>query len=379
MSRPSLDRHIFIPAPVPTSGGDDPNAAPPRPSNALVEFYKQNQGLLLIAACQFFFSLMNLCVKVLTVLEKPVPTFEVYMFASGVPDPILGPKGARMWLVIRGVVGFVGLFGLYYSLQYLSLSDATVLTFLLPTVTAAFGFLFLREAVSWKQVVAGGTSLSGVILIAKPTFLFGGGGKTDVGAGEGGPVVTEAQRMAAVGAALIGVFGAAGAYTLIRVIGKRAHPMHIMSYFSLWSVIGATIGMLVTRTSWVLPTRWTWLGMLLLIGLFGFLAQLLLTLGLRRETASRGSLALYVQIVFSLVFERLVFGVSPGVLSVVGTCIIIASAIYIALNKPDTKSSARANSESASAEEGRGLLDGDESGDEVEDDENAKGPEEQRN
>ena len=45
------------------------------------------------------------------------------------------------------------------------------------------------------------TSLLGVILIAKPTFLFGGSGneKTDVGAGAGGPEVTEAQRMAAVG------------------------------------------------------------------------------------------------------------------------------------------------------------------------------------
>ncbi|KAG9075919.1 hypothetical protein FS749_012355 [Ceratobasidium sp. UAMH 11750] len=400
MSRPSLDRHVFIPAPVPTSAEDDPDSAPPRPSNALVEFYKRNEGLFIIAASQFFFSLMNLCVKVLTVLEKPVPTFElvavrmtityiccqVYMFASGVADPILGPKGIRMWLVIRGVVGFFGLSGLYYSLQYMSLSDATVLTFLSPTVTAALGYLFLGEAVSWRQAAAGVTSLLGVILIAKPTFLFGGGGHTDVGAGEGGPVVTEAQRMAAVGVALIGVFGAAGAYISVRVIGKRAHPMHTISYFSLWCVIVATIGMPVAHTEWVLPTRWTWLGMLLLIGLFGFLAQLLLTLGLQRETASRGTLALYVQIVFSLVFERLAFGATPGVLSVIGTCIIMASAIYVALNKPDTKSSAPANSESTAmwnlegeAEEGRGLLDGDERKDEMEADENVKKPEQQHN
>ncbi|KAG8692415.1 hypothetical protein FRC08_009791 [Ceratobasidium sp. 394] len=400
MSRPSLDRHVFIPAPVPTSAEDDPDSAPAPPSNALVEFYKRNEGLFIIATGQFFSGWMTLCVKVLTLLEKPVPTFElvavrmaityiccqVYMFASGVADPILGPKGIRMWLVIRGVVGFFGLSGLYYSLQYMSLSDATVLTFLSPTVTAALGFLFLREAVSWKQAAAGVTSLLGVILIAKPTFLFGGGGHTDVGAGEGGPVVTEAQRMVAVGVALVGVFCAAGAYISVRVIGKRAHPMHIISYFSLWCVIVATIGMPVAHTEWVFPTRWTWLGMLLLIGLFGFLGQLLLTLGLQRETASRGTLALYVQIVFSLVFERLAFGATPGVLSVIGTCIIMASAIYVALNKPDTKSSAPANSEStamwnleSAAEEGRGLLDGDERKDEMEADENVKKPEQQHN
>lgn len=372
-SSTSSDRHAFIPAPPP---GD-----PPQPSNTYIEFFKRNQGLFIIASSQLFFSLMNLCVKILTVLEKPVPTLElvavrmaityvccqVYMFASGVADPLLGPKGVRMWLVIRGVVGFFGLFGLYYSLQYMSLSDATVLTFLSPTTTAAVGYLFLHEAVSWKQGVAGLTSLLGVILIAKPTFLFGGSEHTDVGVGEGGPVVTQAQRMGAVGVALIGVLGATGAYVSIRIIGKRAHPMHTMSYFSLWCVIVSIIGMTAAHTDWVFPTRWTWLGMLLLIGIFGFLAQLLLTLGLQRETASRGTLALYVQIVFSLLFERLAFGAVPGALSVVGTCIIMGSAIYVALNKPDAKSSEPANSESTAmwdlapaAEEGRGLLDGDE-------------------
>ncbi|QRV95556.1 transport protein [Ceratobasidium sp. AG-Ba] len=397
-SSTSSERHTFISAPIPSTTEDDPDVTPARPPSATMEFIKRNQGLFIIAASQFFFSLMNLSVKILTLLEKPVPTLElvavrmtityvccqIYMFASGVADPILGPKGIRMWLIIRGVVGFFGLFGLYYSLQYLSLSDTTVLTFLSPTSTAVVGYLLLREPYSWRQGAAGVTSLLGVILIAKPTFLFGSV-KTDVGVGAGGPVVTEAQRMLAVGVALIGVLGATGAYISIRVIGKRAHPMHTMSYFSLWCVIVSIIGMAAGHTAWVLPTRWTWLGMLLLIGLFGFLAQLLLTIGLQRETASRGALALYVQIVFSLLFERLVFGVVPGALSVVGTCIIMGSAIYVAMNKPDTKSSAPANSESTAmwdlapaAEEGRGLLDGDERKDEVETDEVAKKPEVRR-
>ena len=70
------------------------------------------------------------------------------MFAAKIPDPFLGPKGVRMLLLTRGFSGlvlrhilsnianitiparsFFGLFGIYYSLQYLSLSDATVLTY----------------------------------------------------------------------------------------------------------------------------------------------------------------------------------------------------------------------------------------------------------
>lgn len=41
-------------------------------------------------------------------------------------------------------------------------------------------------------------SLSGVVLIARPTFLFGGSGHMDAGVGAGGPTVTPAQRMIAV-------------------------------------------------------------------------------------------------------------------------------------------------------------------------------------
>ena len=50
------------------------------------------------------------------------------------------------------------------------------------------------------------------------------------------------------------------------------------------------------RVEIVLPMRWDWVIMLLLIGLFGFCAQVLLTLGLQREAVGRGTMAVYVQV-----------------------------------------------------------------------------------
>ena len=50
---------------------------------------------------------------------------------------------------------FFGLFGMYYSLQYLSLSDATVLSFLVPMCTAMAGALFLGEKFSRREAFAG--------------------------------------------------------------------------------------------------------------------------------------------------------------------------------------------------------------------------------
>ncbi|KAF8603019.1 drug/metabolite transporter superfamily [Ceratobasidium sp. AG-I] len=319
-------------------------------------FYAQNRGLLIIALSQLFFSMMYMGVKILATLDTPVPTFELvavrmgmtwiccqaYMLATGVPNPLLGPSGVRLWLVIRGVVGFVGIFGLYYSLQYMSLSDAVVLTFLAPSTTAALGFLFLGEVVSWRQGIAGLASLSGVVLIAHPQALFGD-------KHEDRSEVTEAQRMFAVCVGLAGVFATSVAYTSVRAIGKRAHPMHVISYYSLWCVILGTFGISATNRPWVWPTRPAWLATLLLVGLFGFFAQLFLTVGLQRETASRGTLALYLQIVFTIVFEYIAFRTIPSMSSVLGAVLIIASAIYVALNKIHVEASVPHQSEEVEA------------------------------
>jgi drug/metabolite transporter (DMT)-like permease len=47
---------------------------------------------------------------------------------------------------------------MYLSLQYLSVADAIVLTFLTPITTAVAGSLLLKEGYSVTQAVAGGES-----------------------------------------------------------------------------------------------------------------------------------------------------------------------------------------------------------------------------
>jgi len=120
------------------------------------------------------------------------------MVITRVPDPIAGPKGVRTLLVIRGITGFFGLCGLYWSLQYLSVADATVLTDLTPLTTAVAGYLILKESYSTKQAVAAVCSLIGVVLIARPPFLFGSPGVNPQG-NHDAPEATPEQRLLAVG------------------------------------------------------------------------------------------------------------------------------------------------------------------------------------
>jgi drug/metabolite transporter (DMT)-like permease len=90
---------------------------------------------------------------------------------KGIPDPLLGPKGVRTLLFLRGFAGCVfplgsasaphcccrllGNYGVYSSVQYLSLSDVTVLTFITPILTGLAGAVFLREPLSVRVALAG--------------------------------------------------------------------------------------------------------------------------------------------------------------------------------------------------------------------------------
>jgi len=313
------------------------------------QLYTDNIGLLLIVASQGFFACMDFFVKLLTALDKPVPALELiwirmfityiccmtYMLFNKIEYPWTGPPGVRGLLVIRGVSGFFGLIGIYYSLQYLTLSDATVLTFLAPTLTGVVSYFLLKEPFSRKQALAGLFSLFGVVLIARPASLFGHGDKD-------GPAAkfSSEQRLAAVGVSLLGVVGSAGAYTSMRAIGTKAHILHSLNYFSIYCVVVSTILMLALRVSIVVPADWLHILFIFLIGIFGFVAQILLVTGFQNETASRGSMAIYTLILFSGSFEQIFLHVKLAALSVIGGIIIISSAIYVAVTKqrpPDDK------------------------------------------
>jgi len=263
---------------------------------------------------------------------------------KGIPNPSLGPKGVRTLLVLRGFSGFFTLSGMYFSLQYLSLSDATVLTFIAPILTGFSGAVFLKESLSIGEVLASLCSFLGVVLISRPQFLFGNP-QGFLDPSEGLPAVTPNERMMSVTAALIGVLGATGTYTVLRAIGKRAHVLHSLAFFSSQSVLVSTLGMILFRVHPVMPTRILWVLMLLLISVLGLSAQILLTMGLQIETAGRGTLAVYTSVIFAVIFEFAVFHTTPSAHSITGVFIIISSSVYTTLTKKTATKNASITSE----------------------------------
>ncbi|KIL58809.1 hypothetical protein M378DRAFT_85927 [Amanita muscaria Koide BX008] len=308
---------------------------------------ENNEGLLLVIAAEAFFALMDVSIKLLgtdiSVLEivwvRMVVTYAfsiAYMYYAKINDPILGPPGVRILLTFRGMAGYIGIFGLYYSLQYLPLADAVALTFLTPLFTAVFGALLLKEKFGIKEASGAMISLIGATLIARPPFIFGTTGHHSEMELRGPETmdehgVTPHQRIVAVGVALLGAVGAAIEYTLIGIIGKRAHPLHNTTYLAMLSITAATISMVVMKTSIIVPSKWSVAGLLVLVGIFGMISQTLMTMGYQREAIGRASMGVYTGMIFALILGKVIFGTVPGMMSFAGTAMILGSALYIAL------------------------------------------------
>jgi drug/metabolite transporter (DMT)-like permease len=301
-----------------------------------------NTGLFLVVVAQMFFSLMTVSVKQINDVNQSISVLQVivvrmlityvcsmaYLLGNRMDDPWLGPKGVRLLLISRGLAGFIDLSGGYFSLFYLSLPDAVVLTFLSPLCTAAAGAVLLKEKIYFSQALASVVSLVGVVLIARPPILFGNGSMSLVMSHSTRSEGAAAERMLAVGAALVGVLGITGGMIIIRTIGKRAHPMHVLASYSMHCWLCAVFAMIVLKIPFIVPSRLNEFVLLLLVGIFGFAGQCFFTMGVQRETATRASMTYYIQIVFAMIFERIFFHSSPSWLSIFGSILIVSSALY---------------------------------------------------
>ena len=204
------------------------------------------------------------------------------------------------------------------------------------------------------QQIAAAVSFTGVIMIARPTSLFQSDADpapSAINAAVNVPItnatnsadsnglydVSATQRLLAVGVALIGVLGAACAYTTIRWIGKRAHPLISVNYFAGWCTIVSLVAVFaIPGVGFRLPSGLQEWGYLLFLGICGFVMQIMLTAGLAHEKSSRATNMIYTQMLFALAFDKIVWNSTPGVWSIVGSSLILGSALYVAVKNDPT-------------------------------------------
>jgi drug/metabolite transporter (DMT)-like permease len=237
-----------------------------------------------------------------------------YRFAFGLPPLLLWIAWSRNYMVWRtrrplahawrALAGLTTMVLAFSALQYLPLAEATTLSFAAPLFAVILSALVLGEKVGrhrWSAVALG---LAGVLVVMRP---------------EGSDLPPAGLLLAALAA-----FGVGVTTITIRQIGKTEGTQTIVLWFSLLSMVA--IGALMPVFGRGHDGR-EWL-ILLALGSFGGVAQLLLTASLRFAPVAVVVPFDYTQLLWAVLLGWLVFADAPAPTTWLGGAIIIASGLY---------------------------------------------------
>jgi drug/metabolite transporter (DMT)-like permease len=256
---------------------------------------------------------MSACAKL---AGSRLPSQEIVFFraivVTGLTYSAIRSRGLNPWgsekglLLMRGLFGYAALSCFLWAVIRLPLADATVIHFTNPVWTALLAALFIGEVLRGWEVLLAIVALGGVILVARPGFLFGDVSGLD-------PV--------AVGAALAGAVLSAAAYVAARKLTRTHDPLVIVFAFAAVSLVGSVPP---TLSGFVAPGGLEWL-LLLGVGLGAQGGQIYVTKALKVEKAARVMAVGYLQIVFAAAWGFLLFQEIPDRWTGLGAAIIIGS------------------------------------------------------
>jgi drug/metabolite transporter (DMT)-like permease len=222
-------------------------------------------------------------------------------------------KTERPWgHVWRGVVGVSAMFCYFLSYKLLPLSDAIALGLSGPIFLTILSVPLLGEKVGWRRWSAVTVGFVGVLIMTRP-----------------GSGVFETAALVPL---LASVFYAL-AMISIRRLASTEPPTTIVFYFTLFATCAAIftlpLGAIDADLAWRMPQSMPELGLLMLIGLMGGIAQIALTTAFRRATVSVVAPFDYMALVYGFLLGFLFFAERPDRYLIVGGAVVVASGIYI--------------------------------------------------
>lgn len=261
------------------------------------------------------FALMAACVKLVS--KYGIPVLEIVAARSIVSVFIsyvdIRRKNISPWgnnkplLIARGGIGAVALFFVYFSVTSLPLAEATILQYLHPVFTALLALFFLKEVIQKSTISCIALSLLGLLLMVSPNLLDS----------------EMTYSWLSIGAAVLGAFGSAVAYVIVKKLTKTEDSSVIVFYFPF---IALPFSILLLGNDFVMPTL-TALVLLILVGIFTQVGQIGLTKALHCEDANKATAYAYVQVIFSLIIGWLCFDEVTSITTLVGGALIILGAM----------------------------------------------------
>lgn len=206
--------------------------------------------------------------------------------------------------LLRGTSGLIAMLFIFYAFTLLPLAEAQTLIFANPLIIVILSWILLKEKVGPHRIVATIIGFLGIILVLRPeaiSSVFGGA------------------------IALAGAFFYATTMISLRWMGKSEDTLITIFWFS-------SIAMLMTALtlpfSWSIPTLESGF-YLLVVGVLALINQIFITKSYFFAPASKIAPIGYLNLLWAVIFDAMIWGYLPSIYIFIGATIIIGSNIYI--------------------------------------------------
>lgn len=220
------------------------------------------------------------------------------------PKIIKIPKPAWKYLILRSFCGSFGIFGNFYAIDHMNISDAAMLNKMSPFASLLLSIFILGDKPTFFSASALITAFIGALFVIKPTFN----------------IVDFIPALAG----FLGGIGAGFAYTFVRKMHSKYDISSevIISFFSLFSVLISLPFFFIFYTPMTINQIFTLLG----TGVAAAIGQFGVTNAYFNAASSKISIYEYSNVIFSAILGFMMFNQVPDKYSFLGYAIIITSA-----------------------------------------------------
>ncbi|MDG1169881.1 MAG: DMT family transporter [Sulfitobacter sp.] len=278
------------------------------------------RGIVLMCLSTLAFSIMHGLVRF---VSEVLPPFQIAFFRNIFGLAFLLPLLMRSRFAIlrtqriglhalRGVINIVAMLMFFTALSISPLAKVTALSFTAPIFMAILAVLVLGErfrVYRWLAIMAG---FMGMLIILRP-----------------GLVAIDTGALLVTGSALLW----AVAMVVIKILSRTESSLTIVAYMGIFLGVFS-----------VFPALWVWqpfglvtLGWMVLIGLFGTIAQMSLSQSLKETDPTALMPFDFLKLIWTALIGAWFFAEIPDIYTWIGAAVIFASGLFIALRERQAK------------------------------------------
>lgn len=280
------------------------------------------RGIVLMCISTVAFSVMHGLVRF---VSDMLPPFQIALFRNIFGLAFLLPLLMRSRFSIlrtkhiglhalRGVVNIGAMLMFFLALSISPIAKVTALSFTAPIFMAILSVLFLGERFRiyrWLAILFG---FLGMLIILRP-----------------GLVAIDTGALLVTGAALLW----AVALILIKILSRTESSLTIVAYMGIFLCVFS-----------LPPALWVWqpfgletLGWLVLIGLFGTIAQITISQSLKETDPTALMPFDFLKLIWTAIIGAWFFAEIPDVFTWIGAAVIFSSGLFIAYRERQAKHS----------------------------------------